>query len=55
LISFSKDWLDLLAIQGSLKSLLQHHSSKASKGKANPVQKRSLWKLLKIQKCELPE
>ena len=30
LISFSMDWLDLLAVQGILKSLLQHHSSKAS-------------------------
>ena len=30
LISFSMDWLDLLAIQATLKSLLQHHSSKAS-------------------------
>ena len=30
LISFKMDWLDLLAIQGTLKSLLQHHSSKAS-------------------------
>ena len=30
LISFIMDWLDLLAIQGTLKSLLQHHSSKAS-------------------------
>ena len=30
LISFRKDWLDLLAVQGTLKSLLQHHSSKAS-------------------------
>ena len=30
LISFQKDWLDLLAVQGSLKSLFQHHSSKAS-------------------------
>ena len=29
-ISFRKDWLDLLAFQGTLKSLLQHHSSKAS-------------------------
>ena len=29
LISFRKDWLDLLAVQGILKSLLQHHSSKA--------------------------
>ena len=30
LISFKMDWLDLLAVQGILKSLLQHHSSKAS-------------------------
>ena len=30
LISFSMDWLDLLAVQGTLKSLLQHNSSKAS-------------------------
>ena len=30
LISFKIDWFDLLAVQGSLKSLLQHHSSKAS-------------------------
>ena len=30
LISFTMDWLDLLAVQGTLKSLLQHHSSKAS-------------------------
>ena len=30
LISFRKEWLDLLAVQGTLKSLLQHHSSKAS-------------------------
>ena len=29
-ISFKMDWLDLLAVQGTLKSLLQHHSSKAS-------------------------
>ena len=29
LISFGMDWLDLLAVQGTLKSLLQHHSSKA--------------------------
>ena len=31
LISFRMDWLDLLAVQGTLKSLLQHHSSKATK------------------------
>ena len=30
LISFRVDWLDLLAVQGTIKSLLQHHSSKAS-------------------------
>ena len=30
LISFRRDWLDLLAVQGTLKSLLQHHTSKAS-------------------------
>ena len=30
LLSFRMDWLDLLAVQGTLKSLLQHHSSKAS-------------------------
>ena len=30
LISFRMDWLDLLTVQGILKSLLQHHSSKAS-------------------------
>ena len=30
LVSFRRDWLDLLAVQGALKSLLQHHSSKAS-------------------------
>ena len=30
LISFRRDWLDLLAVQGTPKSLLQHHSSKAS-------------------------
>ena len=30
LISFRKDWLDILAVQGTLKNLLQHHSSKAS-------------------------
>ena len=32
LISFKMDWLDLLAVQGTLKSLLQHHSSKDGKG-----------------------
>ena len=33
LISFRMDWLDLLAVQGTLKSLLQHHSSKAGNHK----------------------
>ena len=31
LISFRMDWLDLLAVQGALENLLQHHSSKVSK------------------------
>ena len=34
LISFRMDWLDLLAVQGTLKNLLQHHSSKASQEEA---------------------
>ena len=43
-ISFRMDWLDLLAVQGTLKSLLQHHSSKASilqcsgEGNGKPLQ-----------------
>ena len=36
LISFRMDWLDLLAVQGTLKSLLQHHSSKASHLQRSP-------------------
>ena len=36
LISFRMDWLDLLAVQGNLKSLLQHHSSKASILRCSP-------------------
>ena len=36
LISFGMDWLDLLAVQGTLKSLLQHHSSKASIVQCSP-------------------
>ena len=35
LISFKMDWLDLLAVQGTLKSLLQHHSSKHHSSKAS--------------------
>ena len=34
-ISFANDWLDLLAVQGTFKSLLQHHSSKASIPRSN--------------------
>jgi len=37
LISFRMDWLDFLALQGTLKSLLQHHSSKASILQGSPV------------------
>ena len=37
LISFRMDWLDLLAVQGTLKSLLQHYSSKASIFQHSPV------------------
>ena len=37
LISFRMDWLDLLAVQGTLKSLLQHHSSKAPVLRHSPV------------------
>ena len=36
LISFRIDWVDLLAVQGTLKSLLQHHSSKASTLQCSP-------------------
>ena len=42
LISFMMNWLDLLAVQGTLKSLLQHHSSKASKAEFFDTQL-SLW------------
>ena len=38
LISFRMDWLDLLAVQGTLKSLLQHHNSKASILRCSAVQ-----------------
>ena len=41
LVSFRMDWLDLLAVQGTLKSLLQHHSSKA------PILRRSAFTALK--------
>ena len=42
LISFRMDWLDLLAIQGTLKSLLQYHTSKAS------ILKRSVFFLVQL-------
>ena len=42
LISFRMDWLDLLAVQGTLKSLLQHHSSKA------PIFRRSAFFTVKL-------
>ena len=42
LISFRMDWLDLLAVQGTLKSLLQHHSSKA------PILRRSAFFLVHL-------
>ena len=47
LISFRTDWLDLLAVQGTLKSLLQHHSSKASIQKQHCMGHDKLWKILK--------
>ena len=43
LISFRMDWLDLLAVQGTLKSLLQHHSSKA------PILRHSAFFIKKLQ------
>ena len=44
LISFRMDWLDLLAVQGTLKSLLQHHSSKASVLRHSVFFMVQLWK-----------
>ena len=46
LISFRMDWLDLLAVQGTLKSLLQHHSSKAS-----ILWRSALWSNSHIHTC----
>ena len=46
LISFRMDWLDLLAVQGTLKSLLQHHSSKAS------IQYCSKYILCEVRACD---
>ena len=54
LISFRKDWLDLLAVQGTLKSLLQHHSSKASIQKtAQAPQRRSLRATTETQHSQM--
>ena len=52
LISFRMDWLDLLAVQGTLKSLLQHHSSKASILRCSAFFKKS-WFAAKIKKLFL--
>ena len=46
LISFRIDWLDLLAIQGTLKNVLQHHSSKASIQKQHCMDHNKLWNIL---------
>ena len=43
LISFRMDWLDLLAVQGTLKSLLQHHSSRARTHKHHSSKASILW------------
>ena len=48
LISFRMDWLDLLAVQGTLKSLLQHHSSKA------PILRCSAFFIKKLSLTETP-
>ena len=51
LISFTMDWLDLFAIQGTLKSLLQHHSLKASILRCSAFL--SLWNIRKYSKTHL--
>ena len=48
LISFRMDWLDLLAVQGTLKNLLQHHTSKAS------ILQPSLWSIFHTWLLEKP-
>ena len=45
LISFRMDWFDLLAVQGTLKSLLQHHSSEASLLRCSVISHRALWSI----------
>ena len=53
LISFRMDWLDLLAVQGTLKSLLQHHSSKASilQHSAFFMVQHNYWKTIALTRC----
>ena len=51
LISFRIDWLDFLAVQGTLKSLLQHHSSKASILRPSALRSNS-YSLLKLMSIE---
>ena len=51
LISFRMDWLDLLAVQGTLKSLLQHHSSKASIPRGSAFFIAQHTQLLRAFKC----
>ena len=53
LISFRMDWLDLLAVQGTLKSLLQHHSAKASilRHLSHPKSQKSLKKIPLLGFC----
>ena len=53
LISFRIDWLDLLAVQGTLKSLLQHHSSKASilQHSAFFMVQHNYWKTIALTRC----
>ena len=53
LISFRMDWLDLLTVQGTLKGLLRHHSSKASVLRCSAWQNSSLFGLKSDTFCEL--
>ena len=52
LIYFRMDWLDLLAVQGTLKSLLQHHSSKASILRHSAFSNKGLSSLEPVRQCE---
>ena len=54
LISFRMDWLDLLGVQGTLKSLLQHHSSKASSLPSPPLTTSHLIYCLVFMNMVLP-